>query len=274
MNTALTVWSIFAGNRPNRCGFNEELAHWCSTQKHIALRVCSCDEMVSGKSANGEHPDVILLNSTRRGEFSPKFLQRVVGKYPLAQVLEITGEWCIGDTRSGDPLPIACRFDTTVARQRLTSMLVSRQHFLQTRAELNPLSSFSELSEFWNQSRFAPRRGGLYLISSNRSERRGLQRLLMQEGFKIQVLPKVRAISEDDRYWSTVLCISDRNELREFLRQRFSSPIVVITSHFNELDRSFFDGADCVTFLRKPFLALDLINAISNVVSLANANAA
>ncbi len=152
MNTALTVWSISAGGRPNSCSLTADLRDWCYSESHISLQVYSCEEALSQITPNDERPDLILINTKRRGDFSREMLQNVVGSYPLSLILEITGEWCIGDTRSGDPLPIACRFDTTVALQRLQSMLASRQQFFEMRAALNPVASSSELSSFWNRN--------------------------------------------------------------------------------------------------------------------------
>ena len=165
MNTSLIVWSIIAGDRRNSCRSVEELYDWCHSQSHINFQVLSSDEVLSLKPSKGMHPDLILINSRRRGEFSGKTLERVVGKYPLSLVLEITGDWCIGDTRSGHPLPIPCRFDATVGHQRLPSILSSRQRFLHMRGALNPLVSFAELSSF--------RRIVLVLILSRQIARSG-----------------------------------------------------------------------------------------------------
>lgn len=273
MNTPIIVWSIIASDRRNSCRCVEKLYDWCSSQSHIAFRIFSCDEALSLQAGNGEHPDLILVNSSRRGEFTRRTLQRVVGKYPLSLVLEITGDWCIGDTRSGDPLPIPCRFDATVGHQRLPSILSSRDRFLHMRGELNPLSSFAELSSFWNQNTISPHCNSLNVIASDRSERRSLQRMLAQKRFSVDLYANVRSISENNRYQTIVHCITDRRELVALLGETFPAPIVIITSHFNELDKTHFEDESSVTFLRKPFLTHDLVNAISNVPLLANANA-
>ena len=148
MNTTLTVWSIFANGRPKRCSYTDVLYNWCSSEKRIAFQVFSSDDALARNPDDGEFPDLILINSRRRGEVSKKLLQQVVSKFPLSLLVEITGAWCIGDSRSGAPLPIACRFDVANAYQRLQSMLSSRQHFLQVRAELNPLARFTGLFAF------------------------------------------------------------------------------------------------------------------------------
>jgi hypothetical protein len=274
MNTTLTVWSIFAGDRPDRCWFTKELQDWCYLKSHINFQVFSCREALVRKAANSEYPDLILLNSSRRGEFSREILQRVVGKYPLSLLLEITGEWCIGDTRSGDPLPIACRLDAMIARQRLQLMLASRQLFLQMRSELNPLGSFSELTAFWNRNNLASRSTGINLVASDCCDLQALRTLLLHEGFNAHLHANPQAISEGNRYRPLVYCINDRRELETLSEETISSPTVIITNHFNDLDKTFFAGECLVTFLRKPFLAHDVVNAIGNVRLPSNANAA
>ena len=274
MNTPLIVWSIIAGDRRNSCRSVEELYDWCHSQSHINFQVLSSDEVLSLKPSKGMHPDLILINSRRRGEFSGKTLERVVGKYPLSLVLEITGDWCIGDTRSGHPLPIPCRFDATVGHQRLSSILASRQRFLHMRGALNPLVSFAELSSFWNKKNIPSHCISLNLIASDRSERQALQWMLVHERFKVDLYPNVRSIADDNRYRPIVHCIRDRHELKALFEETLSSPIIIITSHFNELDKTCFEGESSVTFLRKPFISHDLVNAISNVSLLANVNVA
>jgi len=274
MNTSLIVWSIIAGERWDSCRCVEELYDWCYSQCHVTLKVFSCDEVMSLKTSAGEHPDLILINSSRRGDFSRKTLQHVVGKYPLSLVLEITGEWCIGDTRSGDPLPIPCRLEDTVGHHRLRSMLSSRQWFLHMRGELNPLASFGELSSFWNQNNLTSPCSNLNVIATDRSERLALRGLLVQEGFNVDLYPNVRSITEDHRYRPIVYCLTDRRDLKALFGETISAPIVLIASHFNELDKTLFEAEKSVTFLRKPFLSHDLVNAISNVHLLVSANAA
>jgi hypothetical protein len=274
MNTTLTVWSIFAGDGPDRCWYTKELQDWCYLKSHIDFQVFSCREVLARKATNREYPDLILLNSNRRGEFSREMLQRVVGKYPLSLLLEITGEWCIGDTRSGDPLPIACRFDAMIARQRLQLMLTSRQHFLQMRSDLNPLGSFSELTAFWNRNNPASRSTGINLIASDCCDRQALRMLLSHEGINAHLYANRQGIVEGNRYRPVVYCINDRRELETLSGETISSPTVIITNHLNDLDKTFFAGGFLVTFLRKPFLAHDVVNAINNVCLLSNANAA
>ena len=274
MNTALTVWSISAGDRHNRSSFTEELSDWCFSKSNITFQLYSCDEALSRITSTGERPDLILINSSRRGEFSRKMLQRVVGKYPLSLLLEITGEWCIGDTRSGNPLPIACRFDTTIACQRLQSLLASRQHFLQVRAALNPLASFAELSSYWNRDHLATHSKSINVIAADCSERQALRMLLHLEGFNAHFYPNVHAISQDNRHRPVVYCITDRRELETLFRATISSPAVIITNHFNGLDQTFFEEDRSVTLLRKPFLGHDLVNAISTICLLSTADAA
>ena len=274
MNTPLIVWSIIAGDRRDSCRSLEELYEWCYSQSHINFQVLSSDEALSLKPGNGMHPDLILINSRRRGEFSRKTLQRVVGKYPLSLVLEITGNWCMGDTRTGDPLPIPCRFDATVGHQRLSSILASRQRFLHMRGALNPLVSFAELASFWNQNNLPSHCIDLNVIASDRVEQQALQGMLVQERFNVDLYPNLRSIAEDNRSRPIVHCITDRRELKALFGETLASPIIIITSHFNELDKTLFEGESSVTFLRKPFIRHDLVNAISNVSLLANANAA
>lgn len=274
MTNTLTVWSIFAGDRPDGCWYTKELQDWCYSENHIAFRVLSCDETLASKTTNKEYPDLILLNSSRRGQFSGEMLHRVVGKYPLALLLEITGEWCIGDTRSGDPLPVACRFDAAIAHQRLQLMLASRQHFLQMRSELNPLGSFSELTAFWNRNNVAVQNIDMNVIASDSSDLQALRMLLCHDGFNAHFYPSRHAIAQGNRYRPIVYCINDRRELETIFGETISSPTVIITNHLNDLDKTFFAGEGLVTFLRKPFLAHDVVNAISNVCLLANAKAA
>ena len=274
MNTALTVWSISASDRVNRTSFTEELRDWCYMENDIAFQLYSCDEALSRETSIGEHPDLILINSSRRGEFSRQMLQRVVGKYPLSLLFEITGEWCIGDTRSGDPLPIAFRFDTTIACQRLQSLLASRQHFLQMRAAINPLASFAELSSYWNRNHLATHSKSINVIASDCSERQALRMLLLQVGFNACFYPSRHAIALDNRHDPVVYCITDRRELEALFRETISSPTVIITNHFNGLDKTFFAGDSSVTLLRKPFLGHDLVNAINSICLLSTAEAA
>ncbi len=274
MNTALTVWSISAGDRLNRSSFTEELHGWCYSENDIAFQLYSCDEALSRKTSVGDHPDLILINSWRRGEFTREMLHRVVGKYPLSLLLEITGEWCIGDSRSGDPLPIACRFDTTIALHRMQSMLTSRQHFLQMRAALSPLASFAELSSFWNRNNLATHCKSMNVIASDCSERQAMRMLLLQEGFNAHFYSNRQRIKQENQHWPIVYCITDRRELEALSRETIAPPTVIITNHFNALDKTFFDDESTVTILRKPFLGHDLVNAISSICLLSTADAA
>jgi hypothetical protein len=265
---------IFAGGRPNSCSLTADLRDWCYFEPHISLQVYSCEEALSQIASNDERPDLILINTKRRGEFSRKMLQNVVGSHPLSLILEITGEWCIGDTRSGDPLPIACRFDTTVAFQRLQSMLASRQQFLEIRAALNPVASSSELSSFWNRNNLSAPCEGVNVIASDRRERSALQTLLMQEGFNADLYSRRCEIAEGNQNWPSVCCFIDRRELAANLGEAICSPTVIIANHFNGLDRLFFADKWTVSFLRKPFLSHDLVNAISSFCGVSKADAA
>lgn len=274
MNTALTVWAISADDRPYSCSLIADLRDWCSSVSHISLQVYSCEEALSQITSNDKRPDLILINTKRRGEFSRKMLQNVVGSYPLSLILEITGEWCIGDTRSGDPLPIACRFDNTVALQRLQSMLASRQHFFEMRAALNPVASSSELSSFWNQNNVSAPRNGVNVIASDRCERYALQTLLIQEGFNADLYSRRAEITEGNLNWPRVCCFLDRRELAANHGEAICSPTVIIANHFNSMDRTFFADNWPVLFLRKPFLSHDLVNAISSVCGVSKADGA
>jgi len=274
MNTNLTTWSVFARGQPTHCGFTEGLYDWCFSQIHLAFQILSCDKVLSDESFNGEHPDLILINSRRRGDFPAKMLLRIVNKYPLSLVLEITGEWCFGDTRSGVPLPVSCRFDVAVAQQRLPSMLSSRQRFLQIRNELGPLASVAELSAFWNRNTTTAHCSSLNVIASDDSEREALGTLLAQEGFNVHSYPSWNSIAEDGRSRAIVYSVTDRRELGTAFKEIEHSFAVIISSHFNSLDTTFFKGKNSAMFLRKPFLAHDLVQAISNVQVMPKANAA
>jgi hypothetical protein len=274
MKTALTVWSISAGDRLNSCSFTAGLRDWCRSESHISFKVYCCDEALSKKTSKGERPNLILINTGRRGEFSREMLHHVVSTYPLSLILEITGEWCIGDTRSGNPLPIGCRFDTTVALQRLQSMLTSRQQFLEMRAALNPVASCSELSSFWNRNYLSGPQKTANIIATDRCERRALRTLLIQEGFEVDVYFSRSEIAEDHRNWPSVYCFIDRRELAANIRATICSPTVIIANHFNGLDRAFFADQWTVAFLRKPFLSHDLINTINSVCEVSIADAA
>jgi len=274
MKTALTVWSIYAGDGLNKCSFNAGLRDWCCSENHIAFQLFCYEEAVSQKVSKTERPDLILINTRRRGEFSRGMLQHVVSIYPLSLILEITGEWCIGDARSGNPLPIACRFDTTVAFQRLRTMLTSRQQFMELRSALNPVASASELSSFWNRHNLTGPGKTVNIIASDRSERRALRTLLVQEGFDVNVYFSRYEIAVDHRNWPSVYCFIDRRELSANLRESICSPSIIIASHFNGLDRMCFTDKWRVSFLRKPFLSHDLVNAISSVCEAYCADAA
>ncbi|MCS5632477.1 MAG: hypothetical protein NZ744_16690 [Pirellulaceae bacterium] len=274
MKTALTVWSISADDRLNNCSFTTGLRDWCCSENHISFQVHCCDEALSQKISKAVPPDLILINTGRRGEFSREMLQHVVSTYPLSLILEITGEWCIGDTRSGNPLPIACRFNTAVALQRLQSMLASRQQFLEMRAALNPVASSSELSSFWNRKNLSVPCNTLNVIASDRCERRALQTLLVQEGFDVDVYFSRGEIVEGHRNWPSVYCFIDRRELAANLSEAICSPTVFIVNHFNGLDRTLYADKWTVSFLRKPFLSHDLVNAIGSVCEVSNAGSA
>lgn len=275
MHSQLIIWSIFADDFGDYCGQIEELHQWLFSQNHITLQIYTSDDALSSETSDGAHPDLILIHSSRRGEFSRKMLQAIVGKYPLALVFEITGEWCIGDTRSGHPLPIACRMDAAVSQQRIPAMLASRQHFMQVRASVKPLANFGELSAFWNRGNLRrSHRNKLNVIASNRVEGRALRTLLFQEGFTVDLHPSGQAIAKGNRCGPIVYCLADRRELRALTGETISSPIVIITSHFNDLDKTHFADGSPVTFMRKPFLGHDLVHAITNGHDLADAKAA
>ena len=274
MNTALTVWSISAGDRLNSCSFTAAFRDWCYSEGHISFQAYSCDEALCRTSSDAERPDLILINSPRRGEFSRKMLHRVVGTYPLSLISEITGEWCIGDTRSGNPLPIACRFGTSIAYRRLQSMLSSRRHFLQMRTALNPVSSSSELSSFWNENITPTHCKAVNVVASDRSERYALQTLLIQEGFNVDLYSHRCEIAEGSGNWPCVYCFGDRRELVASLQEAINWPTVIIANHFNGYDRACFADKWNVAFVRKPFLGHDLVNAISSVCEVFKADAA
>jgi hypothetical protein len=274
MNTALTVWSISAGDRLNSCSFTADFRDWCYSEGHISFQAYSCDEALFRMSSNTERPDLILINSQRRGEFPQKMLQRVVGVHPLALISEITGEWCIGDTRSGDPLPIACRFGTSIAYRRLQWMLASRRHFLQMRTALNPVTSSSELSSFWNENISPTHCKAVNVVAADRCERYALQTLLIQEGFNVELYSNRCEITEVNRNLPCVYCFGDRRELIASLQEAICWPTVIIANHFNGHDRTFFAGKWNVAFVRKPFLSHDLVNAISSVCEASNLDAA
>lgn len=265
MNSVLTVWSISADCHPNTCAVTADLQNWCDSESHISLQRYGCDGSLSEITSAVERPDLILIISKRRGEFSLKMLQRVVASYPLSLVLEITGEWCIGDTRSGDPLPVACRFDAAVALQRLQSILSSRQQFLEIRAALNPIASPTELSSFWNRNTLSAPCDGVNVIAIDRCEGNALKTLLVQAGFEVAIYSSRCKIVDRQRNWPSVCCFRDRRELSANIEAALLSPTVIIANHFNGLDRTLLSDGRRVALLRKPFLRHDLVNAISSV---------
>ena len=111
-------------------------------------------------------------------------------------------------------------------------------------------------------------------MASDRCERRALQTLLIQEGFDVNVYCSRGKIAEGQRNWPSVYCFIDRRELAANLREAICSPTVIIANHFNGLDKTFYADKWTVSFLRKPFLSHDLVNAISSLCEVSNVGAA
>ena len=274
MNNVLKVWSVFARERNCANFYLEQLHHWCRTQIQIELQVLSGEEALSRKVCDGERPDLILINSGRRGEFSREMLLLVVAKFPLTQLIEITGEWCIGDSRSGDPLPIACRFGVSIVCRRLRSMLSSRHHFLKVRSDLKPLARVSELNPPVNRNNSTMKTNSLNLVGSCKHEGNAMRMLLQHEGYIVHLYPSWNSITARSPQLPVVFCIANRRELIALQREEICSPHVIIANHYNREDESLLVGNSSAAFLRKPFFSHDLTNAIDSIVAVAKANAA
>ena len=274
MNNVLKVWSVFANDLIVGDSYLEQIHHWCRTQMQIELNVLSGDEALSRAVSDSDQPDLILINSGRRGEFSREMLLLVIAKFPLAQLLEITGEWCIGDSRSGDPLPIACRFGVGIVFRRLRSMLSSRQQFLKMRSFVRPLARVSELTSSGIQYNSTMGNSSLILVASCKCEGNAMQKLLQHEGYIVHLHSSWNSIATGSPQLPVVFCIANRRELIAMQREEIGSPRLIIASHYNRADECLLLGDGSAVFLRKPFFSHDLTNAIDSIGEVAKANAA
>jgi hypothetical protein len=96
----------------------------------------------------------------------------------------------------------------------------------------------------------------------------------MREGFNADLYSRRCEIAKGNQNWPSVCCFIDRRELAANLGEAICSPTVIIANHFNGLDRLFFVDKWTVSFLRKPFLSHDLVNAIRNFCGVSKADAA
>ncbi len=116
----------------------------------------------------------------------------------------------------------------------------------------------------------------IFIVEDDPSLRLGLQRLLDQHGFEIEVFDSAEDFDERanlDRPHCLVLDITLKNRSgidlrRELVGAGVSIPVIFITAHDCDITRKAAQDSGCVAYLTKPFLAKSLVGAINKAVEL------
>jgi FixJ family two-component response regulator len=115
----------------------------------------------------------------------------------------------------------------------------------------------------------------VYIIDDDPALLRSLKRLLNARGFQAEVFDSTRAFQETADPRKGLCLVLDIN-LREssgidFRRQLVTSgislPVIFITGNDSEVVRKLALDAGCVAYLRKPFRAHSLIDAIGKAAA-------
>jgi FixJ family two-component response regulator len=111
------------------------------------------------------------------------------------------------------------------------------------------------------------------VIDDDPSTLQGLNRLLSAHGFRVQTFPSAELFLDDIANCEADCLILDINlggiSGIDLQRQLISSgkklPVIFMTAMDNEATRQKSFDAGCIAYLRKPFLAKVLIDAINTV---------
>ena len=113
------------------------------------------------------------------------------------------------------------------------------------------------------------------IVDDNPSMLQGLNRLLLAHGFRVQTFASAELFLDGIANCEAECLVLDIHLVGmsgiELQRQLISSgldlPVVFMTAIDNEATREAAFGAGCVAYLRKPFLAKLLIDAIDSAIA-------
>jgi len=238
------------------------LYRWLIDQQHLEIVVADSKTLDPGGAME---PDVLLFETSRRGVISLAVLNELRNRFPLALVIELTGSWCQGDTRSGYPLPIPLRFAEGVAPQRIMTMLESCDVFYKFREQAIPLASGRDLFQLWNSIPMGQHSGELVnVVSQDKHERTSIRDMLCWRGYRVQCFSVIQWNRNPASTGTAIRCIVNRSEIAELVWGHGIVPDILIASHLNQADRDMIDSSGCMEFLIKPFVSLDLMLLLAN----------
>lgn len=90
-------------------------------ESRVAVVGFDSPQLAIARHAANDHvaPTVILLASSRPGRFSATSVEELHACEPLARLIALTGPWCEGEMRSGQPWPGVVRVPWSAWRARL-----------------------------------------------------------------------------------------------------------------------------------------------------------
>jgi FixJ family two-component response regulator len=120
-----------------------------------------------------------------------------------------------------------------------------------------------------------PKRKAIFVVEDDPSMLKGVDRLLKHSGFKSQLFDSIDDFNNRARLHEAACIVLDINlhgksgiELsRQLASSGVSLPVIFITANDSELNRKAAVEAGCVAYLRKPFAAKSLIDAVEKAVA-------
>ena len=138
----------------------------------------------SAGAAIKEHPLTIVLQS-RSDQFSPKEVDRLVGKTLFAGLLCCYGSWCEGDGRTRQTWPCSSRVPVRYAKQMISAELHRRDS---GNSQLPPTAARDEVFLYRQpdcSAQSANQKGTALVISPDRVYRSTLARLMELNGWEV-----------------------------------------------------------------------------------------
>ena len=233
------------------------LACWIEAQPHLEILA---SDTCAGRNDGGVRPDLLLIETSRRGVISGSRLNELREQFPLTLVMEITGAWCRGDTRSGQPLPIPLRVEEFAGERRLRRILASGEHYHKFRECATPMTSGRDLIQLWDEIPVDACSGKvIHVVGQDKQERLAISDSLRARGLDANAYSVTEWNRSPRRDGLVVQCIVNRGELKDVIWGAETAPDILIAPHLNRADRDAVAVKGCKRILSKPFLTVDLV---------------
>lgn len=240
-------------------------------EKHGPINVCSIPAG-SGPPVDDEAPpDLMVLLSSRPGEFSAAAVDRLMQNAPLARVIAVLGSWCEGEMRSGQPWPGVARVYWHQAAARLERELAAIHQGRASGWGL-PITATEEERLLAAADGTTKSAAGLVVIHAAAIETaewlcaacrsHGFEAVSIRSGIVPSTLQPVAAIYDG--------CLADERELcvvRNLAVALEGAPLLVLLNFPRVEDHRRMQAAGAAMVLGKPVLIDDLISALAQATA-------